>query len=159
MDAVLDGPPHSKCLENAKNCGGRSARWSFSKLMMIFDSWIDSQHILMSLKPEWMLKGILSHLQNLVCNKMKGNRWQNSRPKNSSLWRQFYKRKTIIGGRQRSRRDEHWDGGRRWSRRKLGKYFKNWIAENADAVCRMIWVWRPRLIQRLAFSNKVRCYI
>ena len=31
MEAILDGSPHSQCLENAKNGGGRSARWSFSK--------------------------------------------------------------------------------------------------------------------------------
>ena len=42
--------------------------------------------------------------------------------------------------------DEHWDEGRRWSRRwhQLGEYFKNWLIDNADAVCRMIGVWRPK---------------
>ena len=27
MGLFLDGPPHSKCLENAKNAGGRNARF------------------------------------------------------------------------------------------------------------------------------------
>ena len=27
MGPLLDGPPHSKCLENAKNAGGRNARF------------------------------------------------------------------------------------------------------------------------------------
>ena len=31
METFLDGPPHSKCLENAKNGGGRDARWLFFK--------------------------------------------------------------------------------------------------------------------------------